>query len=513
MSKCKNCGRKGLFLKVNSEGLCANCSALKSIELKIEELESDIETRERRLREINDQIFDKENNLEKLKKQIVRQKEILDEYKTKQNDIYNIMKGQAEIEAVTNIKDQIDELEEKRLEKASELKKLNSSFNSLQIKYQTIKTRYDSYKWSTDRYIETDMSRLDLISSDSLSPTVEIDLQCMTVKQLRKLYNENKQLIQACFSRYSKRYTTKTNASLYKLMTIALEAELQNIIFSIKFGKLESSIDEIKAMCERYLVIATDGNQSIAPTVKKFIGEVEYLFIEAVKIEYEYYVQKERIKEEQRAIREQMKQEAEERKALEQERKRIEREAQKYQNEIEKIQEQLKTADAEQEKVLYGRIAELEVQINLIEDKKEQIVSLENGKAGYVYIVSNIGSFGNDVYKIGMTRRLEPMDRINELGNASVPFPFDVHGLIFSDDAVQLEHDLHMLFNDNRVNKVNLRKEFFSVSLDEIEKVVDERCPSAEFHRTALAEQYRQSMAMSKAADELDNDEINISFE
>ncbi len=215
-------------------------------------------------------------------------------------------------------------------------------------------------------------------------------------------------------------------------MTIALEAELQNILFNIKFGKLESSIDDIKSMCQKYFIIATNGNQTIVSTLNRFINEIESLFIEAVKIEYEYYIQKERIKEEQRSIREQIKQEIEERKALEQERKHIEREELKYRNEIENIREQLATADFEKSKTLKDRISELENQINAVEDKREQILALENGKAGYVYIISNIGSFGENVYKIGMTRRLEPMDRVRELGNASVPFPFDVQGLIFS---------------------------------------------------------------------------------
>ena len=104
---------------------------------------------------------------------------------------------------------------------------------------------------------------------------------------------------------------------------------------------------------------------------------------------------------------------------------------------------------------------------------------------------------------------MEPMERVNELGSASVPFPFDVHGLIFSDDAVSLEHELHTIFNNKRVNKVNLRKEIFKVSLDDIEKIVDERCPTAEFKRTALAEQYRQSLTMAEAAMELDSDELS----
>lgn len=417
---------------------------------------------------------------------------------------------------MAQVQDRISELENEELEKKSavekvsaELDKLNSSSNTLQKKYAKMKTLFESYQSANKRYIKEGESHLDESFLKNLAPTIEIDLQCMNIRQLRGLYNQNKTLIQDCLKRYEGRYTTKTNAALYKLMTIALEAELQNILYSISFGKLESSIDSVKTMSAKYLAIATDGNQSIAPTIKKFIGEIEHLFIEAVKIEYEYYVQRERIKEEQRALREQMRQEAEERKALEQERKRIEKEEQKYRNEISNIMEQLQNADPDKAQVLNERIAELNSQIEQIQDKREQIVALENGKAGYVYIISNIGSFGEDVYKIGMTRHQEPMDRINELGNASVPFPFDVHGLIFSADDVSLEHELHTVFNDKRVNKVNLRKEFFNVSLDEIKKIVDERCPSAEFRRTALAEQYRQSITMSKAAAQLNDEDLS----
>lgn len=374
-----------------------------------------------------------------------------------------------------------------------------------------MKTLFESYQNANKQYLKNGEQQLDE-SFLQLKPTVEIELQCLTVKQLRALYNQNKKLIQDCLARYERRYTTKTNAALYKLMIIALEAELQNILYSVRYGKLDSLIGSVREISAKYFTIATDGNQSIVPTMKKFIGEIETLFIEAVKIEYEYYVQRERIKEEQKAIKEQMRQEAEERKALEQERKRIEREEQKFRNEIENIREQLANADPEKAELLNARIDELNAQINEIEDKREQIATLENGKAGYVYIISNIGSFGDDVYKIGMTRRMDPMDRVSELGNASVPFPFDVHGLIFSSNAVGLEHDLHTIFNNDRVNKVNLRKEFFKVSLDDIEKVVDEKCPSAEFRRTALAEQYRQSLTMSGAADEISPDDLSENF-
>ena len=94
-----------------------------------------------------------------------------------------------------------------------------------------------------------------------------------------------------------------------------------------------------------------------------------------------------------------------------------------------------------------------------------------------------------------MTRRLEPQDRINELGNASVPFKFDVHSFIFSEDAVSLENKLHTMLNDKRVNKVNLRKEFFQVSIDDLESLIGEIEPTAEFNKTMIAEEFRQSQS------------------
>ena len=165
------------------------------------------------------------------------------------------------------------------------------------------------------------------------------------------------------------------------------------------------------------------------------------------------------------------------------------------------------SVDDEKTALLKARIEELQKQLAAVAEQKDKIVELQNGKAGNVYVISNIGSFGEDVFKIGMTRRLEPMDRVNELGSASVPFPFDVHSMIFSDDAVSLETKLHHILNDQRVNKVNLRKEFFRVSLDDLEKLVGEIAPTADFKRTVLAEQYRQSLSISHVAENPDASE------
>ena len=114
------------------------------------------------------------------------------------------------------------------------------------------------------------------------------------------------------------------------------------------------------------------------------------------------------------------------------------------------------------------------------------------------YVISNIGSFGERIFKIGMTRRLEPMDRVHELGDASVPFPFDLHVMLFSDNAPELENALHKLVQDRTINLVNLRKEFYrDVDLEEVETFVKKRGLSAQFIKIAEAKEYRQSMAIS----------------
>lgn len=338
----------------------------------------------------------------------------------------------------------------------------------------------------------------DLNDLEELSPSVILKLHCMDVKDLRKAYRQNDKQITELLDKYSSRYTTKANQAIYKLMVIALRAELQNILYNLKFDKLDKSIEDIKNVTQKYLKIAGEGNQSIAGTLTKFIGEIEYLFINATKIEYNYYVKKEQARQEQLAIREQMRQEAEERKALEAERKKVEQEESKYHSEIEKLKLQLAEAKDDELEKLNARILALQAQLADVIVKKEEISTLANGKAGNVYVISNLGSFGENVFKIGMTRRLNPQDRVDELGNASVPFRFDVHSFIFSNDAVGLENKLHTLLDDRRVNKVNMRKEFFNISLDELEQIVTETEPTAEFNRTMAAEEFRQSQSTTE---------------
>ena len=491
MAKCTKCGRKGLFLKLNARGLCADCAALEQRRQTLADLEQKTRETEERAKRADE---------------LLRQ--AMSEATT-----------QAHIELEKRdaaLREQLDEMDRLIVCKTSHIQELNDQEDALTRKVSSAEKRisklqrlYDSVKYALDAFETaksvTDVSPYDVCGAqldglDEFAP----DLKCLSVKNLRALYKKNEQTIRQVTESYQSQYTTKANAAIYKLMVMALNAELTNILRDLKFGKLDESVNRVKAMTSQYYLLASEGNQTIAPTLRKFIGQIEYLYIEAVKIEYEYYTQQERIKEEQRALREQMRQEAEERKQLEQQRKQVENEEKKYVQEMTRVKEQLAAAQESPEmQRLRDRLAELEAQLNRVESRKEEIINLQNGKAGTVYVISNIGSFGENVYKVGMTRRLEPQERIDELSNASVPFPFDVHSFIFSEDAVSLENQLHKALNNRRVNKINLRKEFFNVSIDEIRAMVEQIDPTAPFTETALADQYRQSLSMAAPAPEL----------
>ena len=212
------------------------------------------------------------------------------------------------------------------------------------------------------------------------------------------------------------------------------------------------------------------------------------------KIEREEQAEiKAQIREEEKAIRE-----------MEKARKEAEKEERLIQKALEKARKELSQASDEQRAQYESQLAELESKLQEAEEKGQRAISMaQQTKRGHVYVISNIGSFGEEVFKIGMTRRLEPMDRVKELGDASVPFSFDVHAMIYSDDAPALEKALHKQFEEVSLNKINLRKEFFRTSISEIKQTV-ERQGMNEIHWTMKAEaaEYRESLAIHNKSQE-----------
>ncbi len=156
-------------------------------------------------------------------------------------------------------------------------------------------------------------------------------------------------------------------------------------------------------------------------------------------------------------------------------------------------------ATLEERAALRAKIVEVEAGRSALDGEEKLIDYREkNAKAGYVYVISNLGAFGEGVFKIGMTRRLEPMDRVDELGDASVPFDFDVHALVFSENAPALEAKLHERFARTRLNKVNGRKEFFRADIVDIEEVIRANFDAVvQVMREAPAEQYRESLRLA----------------
>ncbi|HGD6513369.1 TPA: DUF4041 domain-containing protein [Streptococcus agalactiae] len=220
------------------------------------------------------------------------------------------------------------------------------------------------------------------------------------------------------------------------------------------------------------------------------------LKISELQLAVEYELQK---LEEKELLREQRAKEREDKKLqaeLAAKRKQIEKDRKHFKQMLDNVEELLKTANEEEKEKLNLQLAEYQDKLSELDELEEDIDYREgHATAGYVYIISNIGAFGEDVYKIGVTRRLDPMERIRELGSASVPFQFDVHALIFSEEAFSLEKELHNRFEKNKINKVNGRKEYFKVPFSDIKAVLEEHKELAiELTEKAEAFEYRQSL-------------------
>ena len=285
----------------------------------------------------------------------------------------------------------------------------------------------------------------------------------------------------------SKSQGNKLVKDTQKLLLRAFNVECDDIINNVKISNFEKSKDRILTTSEQISKLGKI--MSISITQQYVSLKMEELFL-ALDFDQKKQEEKERIKEE----RERQREEAKAQKEIEEARKRLQKEQTHYQNALEKLNEQI-TKNGESPELLQKK-NELLAKIGDTEKAIKDVDYREaNKRAGYVYIISNIGAFGENVYKIGMTRRLEPMDRINELGDASVPFNFDVHALIFTDDAPKLEAALHNAFEHRKLNKVNPRREFFRVTLGEIKQVVRNNFDkTVEWVDVAQAEQYRQSM-------------------
>nr|WP_277350055.1 DUF4041 domain-containing protein [Nonomuraea sp. FMUSA5-5] len=265
-------------------------------------------------------------------------------------------------------------------------------------------------------------------------------------------------------------------------MLRAYNAEADNCVRTMRPYKLQSAIERLEKVVDTIVRLGRTMDIHVHP-------EYHRTRIHELELTADHLAKQEEEKELIRAQREQQREEEAARREFEREKARLRKEEAHYRAALSVLLKN-STAPAESVDELKTKLEELGAAVADVEAREANI------RAGYVYVISNIGAFGDDVVKIGMTRRLEPEDRVRELGDASVPFKFDTHALIFSEDAVGLEGRLHAELNDRRLNKVNLRREFFRVTPAEIRDLLQEIAGQhlLEYRDTAEALEWRQSL-------------------
>lgn len=278
----------------------------------------------------------------------------------------------------------------------------------------------------------------------------------------------------------------KMVADFKKLMLRAYNNEVDAAVRSVRPHTLDAAIQRIHKAATS--IVRLGRSMSIAIT-----GEYHDLRLEELRLTADYLARREEEREREREDRERRREEEKAQRELERERERLVKEQAHYEAALRRLVAQ--GASTEEIAAAEAGLASVTSAIEGVEQRAANI------RAGYVYVISNVGAFGERVVKIGMTRRLEPMDRIRELGDASVPFRFDVHALVFSEDAVSLETALHHRFADRRVNLVNLRREFFYATPGEVEAALQELEGSVlEFTELAEALEWRQSETSRRSA-------------
>ncbi len=265
-----------------------------------------------------------------------------------------------------------------------------------------------------------------------------------------------------------------------KLLLRAYNAEAENCIKTVRAGNLEAAQKRLSTVSTQVERLGTMIDLRITASYHRLrLKELELAsrHLQALQVE----------KELERARRDELREQKKAEQELAREKERLQKERTHYANALAALEAK---GDMEGAKRLRAKLDDVEHAIENVDYR------VANIRAGYVYVISNIGAFGPDVVKIGLTRRLDPMDRVNELGDASVPFRFDVHALFFADDAVAIESMLHHEFAEQRLNKVNLRREYFRATPEQVLRALKERNVEVlEYTLEPAAAEYRSSLA------------------
>jgi len=282
----------------------------------------------------------------------------------------------------------------------------------------------------------------------------------------------------------------KFHTKLVKLVLLAYNAAADDARHSVKWNNYERIMNRFDKQRETI--------NSLTPL--QITKEFHDLKVREIIYTYHREELRQKEKEERKELQAQMREEAKAEREIEQARKQAERDAKIAAKAVADAEARLASASEQERAGFEAQLELLQQQLLDANSANTRALSMaQQTRRGHVYVISNVGSFGENVYKVGMTRRLIPEERVKDLSDASVPFPFDIHAMIEAEDAPALESELHRMLGDTRVNRINKRKEFFSVRLSEIKNIVRQFSPDAEFIDFAEAREYRETLGYSQS--------------
>lgn len=428
----------------------------------------------------------------------------------KEKSITELTKKEKELKSSVDVinkqLENIDTLSKKIEKETEELIKTNKHYkDNTEELFQEMKAAIIREKYEEIEELQRKIDKLNAYDMGVLPTEFEFEKSETYKEKLKNIKLNQEKILNKDKSKSDDTITIKYK-NLQKLVYFAFNVfcdyNLSKLTFKnypTRINQIESNFTKLVKLSE-YKVLIPD--------------EYKELKLKEIESSYGYY---KKIEEEKEILREQREQERENARAqreLEEKQAKIDKEIKALNIAKDKIEDKIKLAKDEEIEKLKSELEHLRDEIANFENEKSDIdYRIQNAGAGYVYIISNIGSFGNQIYKIGVTRRLDPYERIAELSSASVPFKFDVHAMIFSYQAYQLENELHRYFDKHRVNKVNNRKEFFNIELDEIKKVLDlHKELTFDYDPNFKAEEFRESVKID-GGNPNDIEDFSLKFE
>jgi hypothetical protein len=420
----------------------------------------------------------------------------------KKKEFAEIKQLQSQLERYKPISDIEAEVENQKKSLDQIISSKNTDIKNIETEFITLNSNYqralETYK-NLRKEVSVFESKLDLIEFGIYEPVYDFEKSDDYREEQNKIIQIQKEMITAdtaaiCNANWTVEGSEAKGRAVVKvykkLMLRAFNGECDVLISKVKWN----NVNQMKERMQKLF----DAINKLGQGFQVYLNN-QYLDLKQKELilEYEYQSKRQKEKEEIRAIQDELREEEKAKREFEQAQREAEKEEATFQKALDKARKEYEASTGEKHEKLQAQIEKLEQELKEAQEKKERALSMaQQTKRGHVYIISNIGSFGENVYKIGMTRRLEPIDRVKELGDASVPFQFDIHAMIYSDEAPTLENELHKAFTNKKVNMLNYRKEFFNVSLDEIETKVKEIGLDAEFSRLPEAMEYRETLAI-----------------